>query len=142
MKLRWSQESAAEIAVADDPRSLPQRCVLHDGRHHFSFLRRIVRSATSAMDDQIMDLSLLRVHQHCTAAAADVIDRVGAGDQGRRRADDVARPRRWNEFQCGARTLMIAHDALRCRRGHSQSPRPDTRSLGDGTIVDLCGSGS
>ena len=91
------------------------------------------------MDDEIVDLSLFRVHQHRAAVAADVIHGVGAGDKDRRRADNALRPRRRNKFQRDALTLLVAHDALPYRREykHSQSPKPDMESVGDGTFFGL-----
>src|SRR5580658_2390982 len=69
------------------------------------------------MNDEIVDLSSLRVHQHRAAIAADVIHRVRAGDEDRRRADDVLRPRCRNEFQRDARMFLVAHDALPVQTG-------------------------
>ena len=79
------------------------------------------------MDDEIVDLSLLRVHQHRAAVAADVVHSVSAGDQDRRRADDVLRPRSQNQSQWNAGMLQVAHDALPNHRREfklSQSPKP------------------
>ena len=64
------------------------------------------------MNDEIMDLSGLSVHQHDAAVAADVIHSVRTGDEDGRRADDVSRPRHKNRSQRDARMLLAAHDAL------------------------------
>jgi hypothetical protein len=91
------------------------------------------------MDDEIVDLSGLCVHQDRATVAADIIHRVRAGDEDRWRTDDVLRAGRRNTFQRDSRMLLNAHDALPCRREfkHSQPPKPDIERVGDGTIIDL-----
>ena len=92
------------------------------------------------MNDEIMDLSGLSVHQHDAAVAADVIHSVRTGDEDGRRADDVSRPRHQDRSQWDALMLLVAHDALP-NTGGSSSPLSRrsliARSVGDGTILGL-----
>src|SRR5664279_1007393 len=44
-------------------------------------VRRIIAAALDAVDQEIVNLSVIGVHQHRPAASAAVVHRVGAGDQ-------------------------------------------------------------
>jgi hypothetical protein len=62
-------------------------------------IRRIVRAAFGAVEHQIVDLTVLCMQQNGAAISAGIIDRVIAGFENRRSADDGASCRRGNDLQ-------------------------------------------
>ena len=62
-------------------------------------IRCVVAAALSAMDHEVVDLPLVGVHQDRVASAADVVDRVVAGDQDRWSTHDGPKLRSRNNLQ-------------------------------------------
>ena len=74
-------------------------------------VRRIVRATVGAMDFETVNLLVISMEQNGAALLAGVIDRVGAGDQDRRRAHDRSSGRRCpNGSQ--ADFAALGHDSL------------------------------
>jgi hypothetical protein len=90
-----------------------------------SEVRRIVAPAGAALDNEIVDLAPLRVHQHRTAMAAAIIGGVCAGHQNRRGGYDSAGPGMVHELEADCWMRLSAHGSPLFRREHEHS-QPST----------------
>jgi hypothetical protein len=98
-----------------------------------SEVRRIVTPARTALDNEIVDLAPLGVHQHRAAMSAAIVDGVGAGDQDWWGSYDSADSRMIYEPKTDSRMRLVAHRKPLFRREHehSQPPTPGRAFVGD-----------
>src|SRR4029078_492054 len=78
-------------------------------------VRRIVVFAPSAMDQQVVNLPIVGVHQHRSAASAAVVHGGGAGDENGWCAYEFAPRRQFDNFE--SCTVVSGHAVSRYRRG-------------------------
>ena len=71
-------------------------------------VRRIVGAARDTVDQEVVDLPFIGVHEHGPAVAAAVVYGMGARDEDRRCGDDGARLRSFNYLEI--LTRAVGHD--------------------------------